>query len=156
PVGPRTPTGPAFGRAELEVLASGTISSIFGPTFAAQDAYVRQVRMPEPPLLLADRVLGIEGEPGKMGLGTIWTQTDVTEGAWYLHQGRMPAGILVESGQADLLLISWLGVDSLNRGSRVYRLLGCELTAHGELPRVGDTLTYEIHVDGHANQGDVR
>ena len=46
----------------------------------------------------------------------------------------MPAGILIESGQADLLLISWLGVDFLNRGERVYRLLGCELTYHGELP----------------------
>jgi 3-hydroxymyristoyl/3-hydroxydecanoyl-(acyl carrier protein) dehydratase len=82
--------------------------------------------------------------------------TDVTADAWYLNHGRMPSGILVESGQADLLLISWLGVDFLNRGERVYRLLGCELTSHGELPKIGDTLRYEIHVDGHANQGDVR
>jgi PfaB family protein len=155
-VGPRPPTGPAFTRAQLEVLASGTISKVFGPLFEQQDRFERQVRMPEPPLLLADRVLGIEGEPGTMGTGCIWTETDVTEDAWYLHQGRMPAGILVESGQADLLLISWLGVDFLNRGERVYRLLGCELTAHGELPKIGDTLHYEIHVDGHANQGDVR
>ncbi|HEY0990172.1 MAG TPA: hypothetical protein VGD80_24135, partial [Kofleriaceae bacterium] len=150
------PRGPAFDRSALETLASGRISSVFGPLFASQDGHARQVRMPEPPLLLADRVLGIDGAPGEMGLGTIWTQTDVTEDAWYLHAGRMPAGILVESGQADLLLISWLGADRLNRGERVYRLLGCELTSHGELPRPGDTLTYEIHVDGHATQGDVR
>jgi acyl transferase domain-containing protein/3-hydroxymyristoyl/3-hydroxydecanoyl-(acyl carrier protein) dehydratase len=153
---PWSPSGPSFGRAELEVLASDKISRVFGPLFEQQDGYVRQVRMPEPPLLLADRVLGIAGEPGTLGLGTIWTETDVRSDSWYLHQGRMPAGILVESGQADLLLISWLGIDFLNRGERVYRLLGCELTAHGELPRVGDTLTYEIHVDGHANQGDIR
>jgi acyl transferase domain-containing protein/3-hydroxymyristoyl/3-hydroxydecanoyl-(acyl carrier protein) dehydratase len=152
----RTPVGPAFSRQQLEVLASGKISSVFGPLFEKQDGYRRQVRMPEPPLLLADRVLGIDGAPGEMGTGVIWTETDVTEDAWYVHQGRMPAGILVESGQADLLLISWLGVDFLNKGERVYRLLGCELTAHGELPRVGDTLHYEIHVDGHASQGDVR
>jgi len=156
PTGPRTPTGPSFGRRELEVLASGKISSVFGPRFERQDGYARQVRMPEPPLLLADRVLGIEGEPGSMGRGVIWTQTDVSGDAWYLNEGRMPAGILVEAGQADLLLISWLGIDFLNRGERVYRLLGCDLVAHGELPRVGDTLTYEIHVDGHAQQGDVR
>jgi 3-hydroxymyristoyl/3-hydroxydecanoyl-(acyl carrier protein) dehydratase len=112
--------------------------------------------MPEPPLLLADRVLGIEGAPRSLGLGTIWTETDVTRDAWYLHEGRMPAGILAESGQADLLLISWLGIDFENRGERVYRLLGCDLTVHGELPRPGDTLRYEIHVDGHARQGDVR
>ena len=88
-----------------------------------------------------------------MGIGTLWTETDVRDGRWYLHEGRMPAGIMIESGQADLLLISWLGVDFLNRGERVYRLLGCELTYHGELPRAGRHARYEIHVDGHAQPG---
>ena len=150
------PRGPAFTRAQLEVLASGRVSSVFGPLFERQDGFRRQVRMPEPPLLLADRVLGIDGEAGTLGLGTIWTETGVREDGWYLHEGRMPAGIVIESGQADLLLISWLGIDFLNRGERVYRLLGCDLTYHGGLPRPGDTLRYDIHVDGHARQGDVR
>jgi 3-oxoacyl-(acyl-carrier-protein) synthase/3-hydroxymyristoyl/3-hydroxydecanoyl-(acyl carrier protein) dehydratase len=153
--------GPRLGRAELEVLATGRISSVFGPAFADQDGVRRQVRMPAPPLLLADRVLGIDGSPGSMGTGRIWTETDVGESAWYLDPaGRMPAGVLVEAGQADLLLISWLGADRLNRGERVYRLLGCEMTFHagpgGVLPRPGETLKYAISVDGHAAQGDVR
>ena len=96
--------------------------------------------MPEPPLLLADRVTGIDAEPGVLGRGTIWTETDVAADAWYLHDGRMPAGIMIEAGQADLLLISCMGIDLLNRGERVYRLLGCELTYHGELPVPGETL----------------
>lgn len=152
----RTPTGPTFDRAALEVHAGGEISTIFGPLFAQQDGHARQVRMPEPPLLLADRVLGIEGEAGTMGTGTIWTETDVREGAFYLHEGRMPAGVMVESGQADLMLISWLGADFHNKGERVYRLLGCELMSHGPLPTIGDTLHYEILVDGHAEQQGVR
>jgi hypothetical protein len=53
-----------FTRQDLEVHASGRISSIFGGLFAQQDGFARQVRMPEPPLLLADRVTDIEGEPG--------------------------------------------------------------------------------------------
>jgi len=149
--------GPSFDRAQLEVLASGKISSVFGPLFKKQDGYARQVRLPEPPLLLVDRVTGIAGEPGSMGKGTIWTETDVRADAWYLNDDNtMPAGIVVESGQADLLAISWLGIDFLNQGERVYRLLGCELTNHGTLPRPGETLCYEIHVDGHARAGDVR
>jgi acyl transferase domain-containing protein/3-hydroxymyristoyl/3-hydroxydecanoyl-(acyl carrier protein) dehydratase/1-acyl-sn-glycerol-3-phosphate acyltransferase len=148
--------GPKLSRKDLEVLASGSISSIFGPRFAGQDQYARQCRMPEPPLLLADRVTGIDAVPGSMDTGTIWTETDVKHDSWYLHQGRMPTGIVIESGQADLLLISWLGIDALNKGERVYRLLGCEATYHGELPKPGDTLVYEIHIDGHAEQGDVR
>jgi acyl transferase domain-containing protein/3-hydroxymyristoyl/3-hydroxydecanoyl-(acyl carrier protein) dehydratase/1-acyl-sn-glycerol-3-phosphate acyltransferase len=153
----RTYPGPFFDRKDLEHLASGTISTLFGPEFREQDQYARQVRMPEPPLLLADRVLGIDGVPASQGTGTIWTETDVRADSWYLNaEGRMPAGIMIESGQADLLLCSWLGADLLNRGERVYRLLGCELTYHGPLPTIGETLHYEIHLDGHAVQGDVR
>lgn len=148
--------GPLWDRAQLEVLASGKVSEIFGPLFERQDAYARQVRMPEPPLLLVDRVLSITGEPGSMGLGSIVTETDVTDQSWYLHNGRMPVGLAIESGQADLLLISWLGADFRNKGERVYRLLGCEMTYHeGGLPREGDTLRYDIHVDGHARMGEV-
>ena len=151
------PTGPKFSREDLEVLASGKISSVLGALFEQQDQYDIQVRMPEPPLLLADRVTGIKGDAGSMGTGTIWTETDVPKDAWYLHQGAVPPGIMIESGQADLLLISWLGADFLNKGERAYRLLGCELTYHeGGMPRPGDTLCYDIHVDGHAKHGDVR
>jgi 3-hydroxymyristoyl/3-hydroxydecanoyl-(acyl carrier protein) dehydratase/1-acyl-sn-glycerol-3-phosphate acyltransferase len=152
------PAPPAvrFSRAQLETLAGGAISSVFGPMFRQQDGYRRQVRMPLPPLLLADRVTAIEAEPGTMGKGTIRTETDVRGDSWYLHEGRMPAGIMIEAGQADLLLISWLGIDLLNRGERVYRLLGCELTYHGGLPRPGDTLRYDIQIDSHAQQGDIR
>jgi 3-hydroxymyristoyl/3-hydroxydecanoyl-(acyl carrier protein) dehydratase len=148
--------GPKLTRADLEYLSHGELFRIFGYLFRQQADFAKQVRMPEPPLLLCDRVLGIEGEAGSMKTGVIWTETDVKENSWYLHRGRMPAGITIESGQADLLLISWLGIDFINRGQRVYRLLGCELCYHGELPKPGDTLHYEIHIDGHAQQGDVR
>jgi acyl transferase domain-containing protein/3-hydroxymyristoyl/3-hydroxydecanoyl-(acyl carrier protein) dehydratase len=156
--------GPKFDRAQLEHLASGRISDLFGPAFAPQDAYAVQTRMPEPPMLLADRVTGIDAVPAALlapapanQQGTIWTETDVALDSWYLDAtGRMPCGLMVEAGQADLLLISWLGIDLLNRGERAYRLLGCELTYHGSPPRAGETLRYEIHIDGHAEHDGVR
>ncbi|MGE3671092.1 MAG: beta-ketoacyl synthase N-terminal-like domain-containing protein [Polyangiaceae bacterium] len=150
------PRGLKLNRQQLEVHASGKISEIYGPLFARQDGYARQVRMPEPPLLLADRVTGIDATPGELGRGTLWSETDVTEDAWYLFRGRMPAGVMIESGQADLMLISYMGADFLNQGERVYRLLGCKLTYFGELPKPGETLCYDIHIDGHAKHGDVR
>ncbi len=151
------PEGLQFSRKQLEILCSGKISSVFGDLFTQQDQYAIQVRMPEPPLLLADRVTGLKGEPGSMQKGIVWTETDVNPDSWYVQDGHMPPGIMIESGQADLLLISWLGADFLNKGERAYRLLGCELTYHkGGLPQVGDTLCYDIHVDGHAKHGDVR
>jgi acyl transferase domain-containing protein/3-hydroxymyristoyl/3-hydroxydecanoyl-(acyl carrier protein) dehydratase/1-acyl-sn-glycerol-3-phosphate acyltransferase len=147
--------GPSFSREQLEYLAHGKISTLFGPQFEKQDAWRRQVRMPLPPLLLADRVLGIEGEPATMKTGRIWTETDVREDSWYLYNGRMPMGIMIESGQADLLLISWLGIDLTHPGDRVYRLLGCELTFSGGLPTIGETLHYDIRIDGHARHGEI-
>lgn len=156
--------GPTFDRAQLEYLASGEISALFGPRFAEQDGYAVQTRMPGPPMLFADRVTGIDAVPAALALpgpvrtdGTIWTETDIRPDSWYLDAtGRMPAGLLIEGGQADLLLLSWLGVDLLNRGERVYRLLGCEITHHGPPPKAGDTLCFEIHIDGHAEAEDVR
>ena len=152
----KKPCGPSFSREQLEILASDKISSVFGHMFEKQDKYFRQVRMPEPPLLLVDRITGIDAEPGSMKTGTIWTETDVKADSWFLYDQRIPAGIMVESGQADLLLISYLGVDFINKSERIYRLLGCDLTYHNTLPRVGDTLCYDIHIDGHAKVGDVR
>jgi 3-hydroxymyristoyl/3-hydroxydecanoyl-(acyl carrier protein) dehydratase len=148
--------GPKFSRSDLEELASGKISKHFGPLFEQQDGFVRQVRMPMPPLLLADRVTGIDAAPGVLKTGTIWTETDVKWDDWFLHEGHIPGGIMIEAGQADLLLISWMGADFLNRGERIYRLLGCDLRYHGRLPRPGETLRYDIHVDGHAKHEEVR
>ncbi len=150
------PVGPAFSYAQLQILGSGKISEVFGPLFEKQNGYLRQVRLPQPPLLLTHRVTGLDAEPGSMGKGVIWTETDVENDAWYIHDGYMPPGIAVEAGQSDLVLISYLGVDFLNKSERVYRLLGCDLTYFGSPPRVGDTLCYEIHVDGHAHVGNVR
>ncbi|MFD4700799.1 beta-ketoacyl synthase N-terminal-like domain-containing protein [Streptomyces niveus] len=156
--------GPKFDRAQLEYLASGKISTLFGSRFAEQDAYPVQTRMPGPPMLFADRVTGIDAVPAALAApgpvrtdGRIWTETDVRADSWYLDAtGRMPAGLLIEAGQADLLLLSWLGVDLINRGERAYRLLGCEVTYHGKPPEAGDVLRYEIYIDGHAEHEDVR
>jgi acyl transferase domain-containing protein/3-hydroxymyristoyl/3-hydroxydecanoyl-(acyl carrier protein) dehydratase len=145
-------TGPVlFDRRQLESLATDKISTVLGPLFARQDRFPRQVRMPEPPLLLCDRVLSTDCTPGVLEKGrSMYTAADVRDGAWYLHDGRMPAGILIESGQADLLLISMMGVDFENQGERCYRLLGCDLTYTDHLPLVGQTLHHSITIDGFA------
>ena len=137
-VPPETKSTVVFGRADLEALASGRISSVFGPTFERQDGYAKQVRMPMPPLLLADRVTALEGEAGSMGLGVIETETDVPADAWYLHHGAMPPGLMIESGTgrpaADFP--GWGSTSSIAANGST-GLLGCELTFHGGLPKPG-------------------
>ena len=157
PLAQHGPRGPSFNYEALEPASRGLISNLFGEAFRSQDDYVRQVRLPAPPLLMVDRIVGIDAEPGVEATGTIWTETDIKADQWYLHGHAMRPGPLIESGQADLSLISWMGADFRNRDERVYRLLGCEMTMHGErLPQVGDTLRYQIEITGHAEINGIR
>ncbi|MFK7860642.1 MAG: beta-ketoacyl synthase N-terminal-like domain-containing protein [Granulosicoccus sp.] len=157
PLPMRPARGPKFDRKALTLASRGLISSLFGDAFKAQDSYVRQVRLPAPPLLMVDRIVGIDAEPGVDSTGTIWTETDIKADEWYLHANAMRPGPLIESGQADLSLISWMGADFRNRDERVYRLLGCEMTVHDQqLPEVGDTLCYQIEITGHAEVNGIR
>ncbi|QDU59364.1 Phthiocerol/phenolphthiocerol synthesis polyketide synthase type I PpsA [Planctomycetes bacterium Pan216] len=150
------PRGLAFAYDDVLKLAGGKISEVFGPLFEQQDHYERQVRLPLPPVLLVDRIIGLEAEPGVASSGVIWTETDVHPDAWYIHHGRIAPGVMIEAGQADLTLISYMGADFENRGERVYRLLGCDLTYHRHPAVAGETIRYEIHIDRHVRHGDIR
>ncbi|MCY0877601.1 MAG: beta-ketoacyl synthase N-terminal-like domain-containing protein [Firmicutes bacterium] len=142
-------------RQALTVHASGPLSEVFGPRYQAADSYRWRARMPAPPLLLADRAWGLEGIPGQLGFGRVQTETAVTADSWYMMDGYMAAGPLVEAGQADLLLMSWLGIDFVTQGTRVYRLLGCDLTFHGPLPQAGAHLRFAIEIDRYLSYGPV-
>ena len=157
PLLPRTPVGPNWDYPEIEKSAREKMSEFFGKSFRKQDTYDRQVRLPAPPLLLVDRITGIDAEAGVESTGVIWTETDLTGDQWFIHDGRIRPGPLIESGQADLTLIGWMGADFKNQNDRVYRLLGCEITFHhGGLPEPGETLRFQIEITGHATLAGVR
>jgi len=157
PLTQHAPRGPRFNQKSIAQASRGLMSSLFGEAFKAQDDFVRQVRLPAPPLLMVDRIVGIDAEQGVESTGTIWTETDIKADEWYLHANAVRLGPLIESGQADLSLIAWMGADFRNRDERVYRLLGCEMTVHDEhLPEVGATLCYQIEITGHAEINGIR
>jgi len=157
PLQPRSPIGPAWGREAIEQSTRGAMSAFFGARFELQDGFERQVRLPAPPLLLVDRVTGIDAAATEEAAGVIWTETDLSNHSAFMHDGRVRPGPLIECGQADLTLIGWMGADFRNRNDRVYRLLGCEITFHeGGLPRTDDTLRFQIEITGHAELGGVR
>ena len=153
----RQPTGPSWQRPEIEASTRGRMSEFFGTSFEPQDAFERQVRLPAPPLLLVDRITGIDAAPTEETGGVVWTETDLSNHADFVHDGRIRPGPLIECGQADLTLIGWMGADLRNQDERVYRLLGCEITFHeGGLPSSDDTLRFQIEITGHAELGGVR
>jgi 3-hydroxymyristoyl/3-hydroxydecanoyl-(acyl carrier protein) dehydratase len=135
-------------------FAVGSVARVLGPEFAPVDGYRVRVRLPDEPLMLVDRILTVRGKKASLTSGTVVTEHDVHPDAWYLDGGRAPVCISVEAGQADLFLCAYLGIDLAVRGQRAYRLLDAEVTFHRGLPRPGETIRYEIHIDRFVRQGD--
>jgi len=143
----------AFDRDDCMKIAIGSIGEVLGTLFAPADDYPTRVRLPDEPLMLVDRMLSVEGEAASMTSGRVVTEHDVLPGNWYLDGGRCPVCISVEAGQADLFLSGYLGIDLETKGERVYRLLDAEVSFHRELPRVGETIRYDIRIDKFIRQG---
>src|SRR5579871_6443201 len=135
-------------------FAVGSVGAVLGASFEKADHFPTRVRLPDEPLMLVDRVLRIEGEPCSLGRGNVVTEHDILPDAWYLDNGRVPAGIAVESGQADLLLSAYLGIDFRTRGLAVYRLLDATVTFHGSLPGAGAIIHHDIHIDEFFQHGE--
>ncbi|MCG9738653.1 3-hydroxyacyl-[acyl-carrier-protein] dehydratase FabA [Shewanella insulae] len=139
---------------DLVEYAEGDIAKVFGPDYSVIDGYSRRVRLPTTDYLLVSRVTKLDAKLGEYKPSSMTTEYDIPVDAPYLVDGQIPWAVAVESGQCDLMLISYLGIDLENKGERVYRLLDCTLTFLGDLPRGGDTLRYEIKINNFARNGD--
>ncbi len=135
-------------------FAIGKIGNVLGPMFAEIDQFPTRVRLPDVPLQLVDRILEIDGEPLSMSRGRVVTEHDIHADDWYLDCGRIPTCLAVESGQADLFLSGWLGIDLQTRGLASYRLLDAIVTFHDALPGPGKTIHYDIRINSFFRQGD--
>lgn len=140
--------------ADLVEYAEGDIAKVFGPYYAIIDSYSRRVRLPTTDYLLVSRVTKLNAQINRYEPCSMTTEYDIPVDAPYLVDGQIPWAVAVESGQCDLMLISYLGIDFENKGERVYRLLDCTLTFLGDLPRGGDTLRYDISINNFARNGD--
>ncbi|HSQ57303.1 MAG TPA: hypothetical protein VLM40_16395, partial [Gemmata sp.] len=155
---PRLPTSGSIPRAlnfkQCCTFATGKVADVLGVQYAEIDAFPTRVRLPDGPLQLVDRINLIEGEPLSMKPGRVVTEHAVRADRWYLEAGRIPTAIAVEAGQADLFLSGFLGIDLQTRGLAVYRLLDAVVTFHRGLPRIGETVVYDIHIDEFVKQGE--
>lgn len=141
-----------FDRDQCMEIAIGSIAKVLGPKFAEVDQHPTRVRLPDEPLMLVDRIMEIHGEAASLAAnpltsGSIITEHDVLHDGWYLDGGCIPTCIAVEAGQADLFLSGYLGIDHITKGLAVYRLLDAKITFHGSLPKPGEVIRYDIHID---------
>lgn len=144
-----------YNTADLVEFAEGDISKVFGPEYAPIDNNYRRVRLPTTDYLLVTRVTDLDAKIHEYKPSYMATEYDIPTDAPFLIDGQIPWSVSVESGQCDLMLISYLGIDfKCNGGERVYRLLDCQLTFLEDMAYGGETLRYEIHIDSYAKNGD--
>ena len=140
--------------ADLVEFAEGDIAKVFGDEYKIIDSYSRRVRLPTTDYLLVSRVTELEATINEYKKSYMCTEYDIPVDAPFLIDGQIPWSVSVESGQCDLLLISYIGIDFQAKGDRVYRLLDCQLTFLEEMAFGGETLRYEIHIDSYARNGE--
>ncbi|HEY7865547.1 MAG TPA: beta-ketoacyl synthase N-terminal-like domain-containing protein, partial [Psychromonas sp.] len=143
-----------YDNAALVEFAEGNIAKVFGSEYAVIDSYPRRVRLPTTDYLLVTRVTDLKADINEYKKSYMATEYDIPTDAPFLIDGQIPWSVSVESGQCDLLLISYIGIDFQNKGERVYRLLDCELTFLEEMAFGGETLRYEIYIDSYAKNGE--
>jgi len=130
------------------------ISKVFGKEYKIIDNYARRVRLPTTDYLVVTRVTDLDAKINEYKKSYMATEYDVPTDAPFLIDGHIPWSVAVESGQCDLMLISYVGIDFQNKSERIYRLLGCELTFLEEMEFGGQTLRYEIYIDSYAKKGE--
>ncbi len=141
-------------RAQCLEFATGSIAVVLGQEYALIDGHPTRVRLPDEPLMLVDRIVAIEGEPRSLASGRVVTEHDILPGDWYLDAGKIPPSIAIESGQADLFLSAYLGIDFVTKGLAVYRLLDATVTFHRGLPVPEEVIQYDIRITRFFRQGD--
>ena len=145
---------------ELLQYAEGNLESVFNKypsgehePWSLVDSYKRRVRLPQREYLLCSRVTKMDATTNKYQPATMTTEYDIPFNGELSEGGDVPWAVLVESGQCDLLLISYLGIDFQCKGVRMYRLLDTTLTFFG-VATEGQTLVYDIKINSFAKKGD--
>ncbi|MBB6460042.1 beta-ketoacyl synthase N-terminal-like domain-containing protein [Flammeovirga kamogawensis] len=139
---------------DLLTFATGKIADVFGPEYSIIDTYPCRVMLPMPPYLLVSRVTKLDAKTNEYKPSSLTTEYDIPYNSWFATDGQIPWAVAVESGQCDLLLISYLGIDFQNKGEYKYRLLDCTLTFLDDLPFEGQTLRYDISIDSYVRNGN--
>ena len=139
---------------DLLTFATGKISDVFGAEYEIIDSYKCRVMLPMPPYLLVSRVTKLNAKINEYKPSTVTTEYDIPYNSFFATDGQIPWAVAVESGQCDLLLISYLGIDFQNKGKYMYRLLDCTLTFLDDLPFEGQTLRYDISINNYVRNGN--
>jgi PfaB family protein len=143
-----------FDEAEVLEVAQGKLANVFGKEYEVIDQLPRCTRVPMPPYLFISRVTRIDAKRGELEDCFIETEYDIPQGAWYSSNGYMPCAVALEASHSNIFLMSYIGIDFMTQGKRVYRALGGTITFMDSLPREGQTMRCEVTIHDFSRMGE--
>ncbi|MGC9521521.1 MAG: PfaB family protein [Anaerolineae bacterium] len=146
------PATPLFDKEDLREFAEGNIVKCFGPDFAVYQGR-RLPRIPNGDLLLMDRIVEIDGQPGDFAEpAMLRSEVDVSHASWFYqgswYRGLPPYAVLMEMAlQPCGFLSAYLRSSLLDPERDLYFR---NLDGHGrvlaDIDLRGRTITDEVHL----------
>ena len=128
-------------RDQILEITGGSPSKVWGKRYEVLDSLKVRARMPMPPFLFVDRVIGIDAEFGQLRPSWIETETDIRDDCIMLTSENMiTPTLLAESSHCAILLLSYMGIDVISGGGIGYRILNTRGVYHDDIPLRGDTV----------------
>ena len=143
---------PLYDESKVMEFTEGKVSHVFGSDFSEIDTYPVRLRLPSPPFMALSRVLELNAVPLSMQSGSIVTEFDIPNHAWYTVDQQVP--FMTCDAQGILFLLSYVGVDFAGKGKLFYRWLNSEFQFFDEFPKAGETISYHIQLKSFVQSED--
>ncbi len=143
----------AYSEAQIAALRQGDLAGCFGPAFAGLNLQ-RPYTLPTGLLQLVDRVVHLDPQGGRFGLGQIRAEMDIQPDDWFLtchfsDDNVMPGTLMYEcclhTLRIYLLRMGWVGAS----GQVVYEPVpgvASQLKCRGQVIETTRTVTYEVSI----------
>ena len=143
-------------REQILEITGGSPSKVWGKRYEVLDSLAVRARMPMPPFLFVDRVVGIDAEFGELRPSWIETETDINDDCIMLTSENMiTPTLLAESSHSAILLLSYMGIDVISGGGLGYRILNTRGEYHDDIPLRGDTVHSRLEFTDFINSGSM-
>ena len=125
---------------DIVEITNGSPSKVWGERYAPLDSYEKRARLPLPPFMFVDRVVGIDAEFGEFRPSSIDVEYDITqECILRLSDSKVSILLLTEASQTAILLLSYIGIDIMYGGVS-YRILNSGTELYSDFPIKGETI----------------
>jgi|GEM_PF-2551094 len=128
----------------MEIIA-GSPSKVWGARYAPLDQLKKRARLPLPPFMFVDRVVGIDAKFGEFRPSSIDIEFEITDDCiLMMSEHKISYILLTEASHVAILLLAYIGIDLIYDGEVSYRILDTHTYLYTDFPAKGDTVCSKL------------